>query len=61
MDKLNDKENQINWEKKTYEFAWNEKCFRENKLEFFPIFEDTTDKTSSNLNVFKYNMCILII
>jgi hypothetical protein len=31
------------------------------KLEFFPIFEDTTDKTSSNLNVFKYNMCILII
>ena len=31
------------------------------KLECFPIFEDTTDKTSSNLNVFKYNMCILII
>ena len=21
------------------------------KLEFFPIFEDTTDKTSSNLNI----------
>ena len=31
------------------------------KLDFFPIFEDTTDKTSSNSNVFKHNMCILII